>query len=532
MPIHRASLIRFACLTFLVGSVCFPVNQALAAEALHEVIDQQIQQNAGGAMAPAADDAEFLRRATLDLTGKIPTADAVRKFLDDKAPEKRTRLIDSLLASEDYPRRMRKAMTVMLLERRLKQADPGWNRYLEESFQANKPWNQLVAELLFPDDKPELAPAKQFLSVAGRQRDPHQQTQDVARLFLGRDILCSQCHDHPVVGDFAQSEYFGLFSYLQDKPEKASSTFESVFVPGEKTTGPRLPGLQEVSVPTFEKNQQEEAKAFRPRLLLARDLPTAENGLFVRNSVNRFWFLFMGRGLVHPLNLIHGDNPPSHPELLKALADDFVAHKFDVKHLIREIMLSATYQRSSQLPAGVMAVDCPPESYRVAIAKPLTPEQMAWSTMLATGNLERIKAAPVPEKSTFSQYDYINGRIESPPDNLPDTLNLFVDTFCNPPGEPEVDFTPSMEHSLFLSNERLVLDWLRPHPGNLVERLAKVNDDAQVAQELYLTVLSRMPGPADVELVREYLGASQNRTAALSDLAWALLTSAEFRLNH
>ncbi len=484
-------------------------------------------------LAPKSTDAEFLRRVYLDVVGKIPTAEQGQTFLKDQNPQKRTNLIEQLLASDGYPRRMRESLTAMLLERRLKEPDLAWNAYLEESLRANKPWDQLIAELLFPDDQPELAAAKQFLAVPGRQRDAHQQTRDVARLLLGRDILCSQCHDHPTVGDFAQNEYFGLFSYLQDKPEKAVNAFESVFVPGEKTTGPRLPDAVEVSIPTFEKSQAEEAKQYRPRLLLARDLPTADNRHFVRNSVNRFWFMLMGRGLVHPLSLIHKENPPSHPALLDALSKDFADHGFDIKHLVREILLSQAYQRSSKMPEGMDMADCPPESYRVAVAKPLSPEQMAWSTMIATGNLERIQAVPVPEKSTFSQYNYINGKIDEPPDNLFDTMKLFVDTFCNPPGEPEVDFAPSMEHSLFLSNERLILDWLRPHPGNLVERAAKIQDNRQVAELVYLSVLTRLPSEDDLALVNDFLTErSEDRTGAVGDLAWALLTSAEFRLNH
>src|SRR5690606_31107535 len=123
----------------------------------------------------------------------------------------------------------------------------------------------------------QLKPARKFFTVAGRDKNSHQLTQDVARLLLGRSIMCAQCHDHPSVTDYSQEEYFGLFAYLKDKPEQAKSEFESVFVPGKQETFPRLPGTPEVVIPTFTKEQADEAKAFRPRLLLARDLPTADN---------------------------------------------------------------------------------------------------------------------------------------------------------------------------------------------------------------------------------------------------------------
>ncbi len=523
----------FTWIAFCLACVGFAAK-ASAAE-LHQTIDQQIAKQAGGPLAGPADDAEFLRRVSIDLTGKLPTPAEARKFFADQDKAKRQKLIDRLLASEDFPRRMQEAFTAMLLERRVdkKIPDADWEKYLCDSFAANKPWNQLVSELLFVDEKDEkLKPASKFFLVAGRN-DENLKTEDVARLFLGRDITCSQCHDHPEVDDYSQDEYFGLFTYLKDKPDQATIEFESVFVPGKHTTGPRLPGGEEVKIPTFEKDQQEEAAKYRPRMLLARDLPTAQDKLFVRNSVNRFWFLMMGRGLVHPLNLHHEGNPPSHPELLDALAAEFVAHKFDVKWLLRQIALSQSYQRSSVLPEEVELKDAPPELYRVAIVKPLTPEQMAWCVVGASGNLDWLLKAPVPEKSDFSYYNYINGRVDRFPQNFPDVMALFVGVYGNPPGEAEVDFTPSMGHALFLMNDQGVLDWLRPKSGNLVERLSKLNDPAAVADELYISTLTRPPTEEETAEVADYLSQHKvRRIAALGELAWALIASAEFRMNH
>lgn len=528
--------IRELFLQAIVVCLCWTCFASTAdAVELHDQIDQEIARLAGGPVAGPADDGEFLRRVTIDLTGKIPTPAEARKFLADEDGAKRQKLIDRLLASEEYPRRMQEAFTAMLLERRAdtKIPDADWERYLQSSFAANKPWNQLVSELLFVDEKnEELKPASKFFLVAGR-KDMNLKTEDVARLFLGRNIMCAQCHDHPDVYDYKQNEYFGLFTYLKDKPAEATIEFESVFVPGKHTTGPRLPGAKEVEIPKFEKDQKEEAAKYLPRKLLARDLPTAENRLFVRNSVNRFWFLMMGRGLVHPLDLHHSDNPPSHPELLDALADGFIAHGFDVKWLLREIALSQSYQRSSLLPEGVELQDAPPHLYRVAVPKPLTPEQMGWCVAEASGNLEWLLKAPVPEKSDFSHYNYINGRVDKFPENFPDVMKLFVGVFSNPPGEAEVDFTPSMSHALFLMNERMILDWLKPRSGNLVERLTALDEAASVADELYVSVLTRRPTAEEVAEVAEYLGHFKDRrTEALGELVWALVSSAEFRTNH
>lgn len=505
------------------------------AQTLHEIIDREIEQSAAESFSLPADDAEFLRRISLDFAGMPPSAAEAREFLADQDPAKREKLLNCLLDSEAWPRRMQEVMTSMLLERRSDTniSDREWEKYLRESFAANKPWDKLVSELLFSEPSENSAPPNaKFFLVTGRN-DPQLITADVARIFLGRDIACAQCHDHPTVPDFTQADYFGLFTFLQETPDKGRTEFESVFLPGKKTTGPRLPGGPEVQIPSFEKSQAEEAKKYRPRLLLSAELPRAGDELFVRNSVNRFWFLLMGRGLVHPLQLHHSGNPPSHPALLMALADDFVQHEFDVKYLLREIALSRAYQRSSQLPTGLQPEDVPPESFRTAIQKPLLPEQMAWSVMQSTGVLAALLAAPVPEKSEFLYNNYINGRIENAPDNFPDAMALFVGVFANPPGEAEVEFSTSMGHALFLMNERLILNWLQPTPGTLVERVAKLTDQEQIAEELYLSILTRMPTAEEQGEVTMHLGQFPNRRVeSIGELAWALLASAEFRVNH
>ncbi len=527
---------------------------------LHEEIDRLIDARAGGLIAERSSDAEFLRRVYLDLAGTIPSADEVRNFLNETDPDKRTKLIDQLLAGPDYPRRMQQAMTVMLLERRAGQAisDQQWNNFLEKAFAANQPWNEFVRDLIAADGHDEQTRAAIRFFVDGGRSDHHQMTRDVARLFLGMDIQCAQCHDHPNVDDYLQDDYYGLYAFLQQSVSKTDQQqkkpflvenvatgkieFQSVFLPDDKrATGPHLPGGKETEIPQFEKGEElaEPPKdglpgvpKFRPRVLLASDLTSAGNDRFVRNSVNRFWFLMMGRGLVHPLDMMHSKNPPSHPELMDRLAQEFVSSGFDVKKLLREIALSAAYQRSSLLPGEIDARDVPAESYRVARPRSLSAEQMAFSILQATGNLRRVLETPVPETSTFTYNDYVNGRIP-PPENLPDVLTLFSATFGNPPGEAEVEFQPSVQQSLFLMNEQLVMHWLQPEAGNSIDRLSNISEPEAVADELYLSVLTRAPDEEEKAIVVAYLNErSDTRNDALGELAWSLLTSAEFRLNH
>lgn len=526
--------VRCAVVMTLCGLCHVGVSRA---ESLRDVIDREIERQAGGKLAPPADDAEFLRRVTLDLTGMPPTAAAARKFLQDADPGKREKLVDQLLGGKEFPRRMREVLTAMLLERRAdaKIPEPQWKGYLENAIAKNRPWNEVVAELIFsePDANKKLPAPARFFLVSGRN-DPHQKTQDVARLFLGRDIQCAQCHDHPHIEDFTQADYFGLYAFLQDSAAKARMEFESVFLPGKKTTGPRLPGGKELTIPTFTAKQAAEAKKHRPRLLLAKQLPATENPLFARNAVNRFWFLLIGRGLVHPLDMHTKSNPPSHPKLLAALAEHFVKSNYNLRQLIRELVLSKTYGRSSRLPEDVDPKSPPPlHAYRSAISRPLSPEQMAWSILQVTGNLERLRQAPAVKDSKFTYKDYLNGRIAQAPDNLADAMKLFVGVFGNPPGQPEDTFNPAMGHALFLMNERLILEWLTPAKSDLVRRLIKLDDSARLAEELYLSVLTRKPLPAETQEVADYLTQFRaRRPQAIAELAWALLCSAEFRSNH
>lgn len=528
------------------------------AQTLHERIDQAMAAKAGGKAAGPAGDAEFLRRAWLDFAGVIPTVEEAARFFADKDPSKRARAIDRLLAGAEYSRRMSQAVTVWLLERRDGQVvpDESWNQFLQESFAANKPWDQLVREVIAADGRDPKTRAAMRFFVDGGRHDLDVMTQDVARLLLGMNLHCAQCHDHPNVPDFKQEHYFGIYSYLKqskvqndksgkaffiERPAGEKSTFKSVFTQKTSNVGPKLPFGDEVVIPVPEKGQEfiEPAKdglpgvpKFRSRQVLAEKLTAPANERFTRTSVNYFWFLLMGRGLVHPLDLMHSKNPPSHPELFDALSAEFVKNRFDVKYLLREIALSQTYQRSSVLPEGLAARDAIPEKYLVANAKPLSAEQMAWSAMRATGNLERILAKPVPKASKFTYKDYVNGRLP-PPDNIGDVMSLFRATFGNPPGESEVEFSPSAGQSLFLMNEKLILDWLKPANGNLTARVLMLKDSSRITEELYLGILTRLPDQEEKATFTEYLAKhSQRRDAAVSELGWALLTSAEFRLNH
>ena len=350
--------------------------QIEAAEPLHVRIDRLVSTGQIGPMSPIVADAEFLRRVSLDLTGEIPTAAATRQFLDDTSEEKRSKLVDRLLASPRFARHMANVFDVMLMERRADKAVSAaeWQEYLRQSFAVNKPYNQLVQEILAADGvDPALRPAVKF--YLDREGEPNLLVRDVGRIFFGRDLQCAQCHDHPIIDTYFQADYYGLFAcfnrslvftdpkdkklYFAEKAE-GGVAFQSVFDHAAKgQTGPRLPGGLQLSEPTLlpgEEYTVKPADGVRPvpkysrRARLAAEATTGKNRAFNENIVNRLWAHLLGRGLVEPVDLHHADNPPSHPELLALLADEFVAMKFDVKAFLREVSLSETYQRSIDFP--------------------------------------------------------------------------------------------------------------------------------------------------------------------------------------
>jgi hypothetical protein len=498
--------------------------------------------------APLADDAEFLRRIYLDLTGTIPTPGEVREFLADASPAKRARVIDQLLESPGYVRRMAWFWDVTLLERRpdVKVPRAAWEAYLRAVVSANRPYDQFVRDMLTADGSTENnRPAAKF--YLERDLEPNLVTRDVARVFLGRNLQCAQCHDHPLVEDYTQDEYYGIQAFLnrsylfpnaQDPKaviaEKAEGdvTFVSVFDKARKqnTAAPRMRGRPPLAEPKLEKGKEYKvapAKNVRPvptysrREQLAQALTAAENPAFARTAVNRLWAMLLGRGLVHPLDWDHPENPPSHPELLDLLAREFVAHGYDVKWLLRQIALSATYQRSSAVPATAATV--PEDRYLVGLLKPLTPEQLAYALFEATGQTEADRATPPNQGPKPAQV--IAQAIDA---RLAPHLRQFRALFAARPGEPQDGFTATLDQTLFLKHGGTVRNLI----GTRVASLLKLTAPAAVAEELFLSILSRRPTAEETQDVAELLTRATDRKVALSELVWALLASTEFRFNH
>ena len=369
---------------YVLLAVGFAQKSAVQADDLLRTLIDQHLKPASGLIAARCSDAEFLRRVSLDLNGMPPTADEARAFLADPAANKHEQLVEKLLASPQFARHLASALDLMLMERRANThvtADE-WQAWLLKSVRENKPWNVLAREILMADgDDPNQRPAARF--TLDRASEPNLLTHDISRIFFGRDMQCAQCHDHPIVADYLQSDYHGLLAYVApgyalarkegDKQitlqaERAGSdlSFESVFVKGtQHRTGARMPDDTAIDEPFFLPGDEyqvapadnvKSVPKFSRRAKLAELATNGANHAFNQNIANRLWAHMFGRGLVHPLDLHHPDNPATDPELLQALGERFVAMNYNMQSFLREIALSETYQRSFDVPANLASV--------------------------------------------------------------------------------------------------------------------------------------------------------------------------------
>lgn len=344
-----------------------------ASTSLAEAIDTLVEQAAVGPLAEPCSDADFVRRVHLDLVGVIPTPEQVQAFLADEAPDRRTKLIDELLASRGFVRQMGLVFDAMLLER---DSPPGglsqpWQAWLRDSITAERPLDELLGDVVAAKGgDPSTEPAAAFLLARGAE--PVKMTRAVGRILFGRDLQCAQCHDHPLDDDIRQAEFHGLHAFVKrtslftaGKAQQLSEAavgevdFVSVFTDESvKAAWPQLPdGPPLIEEPVVEpgdgyatapSKSSRGVPEYSRRSALATRLADSET--FQRNLANRLWAVFFGQGLVHPLDGLGPENPASHPQVLDRLVEVLVEHDYQLRPIVRGIVTSAAYQRSVEPP--------------------------------------------------------------------------------------------------------------------------------------------------------------------------------------
>jgi hypothetical protein len=488
---------------------------AMAAR-IDELLDSRMRES-GVRPADLASDAEFIRRASLDLNGIIPSASEVSAFLRDDSADKYARLVDGLLANPRYATHLAQVWSKMLLPADAQTERPaevaGFTSWVRRRFAENIRYDVVVADLLTTTGNSNRGGAALFYTAAGLK--PEELAASTSRILLGVQIHCAQCHDHPF-DHWKQDDFWSFaafFARVQQAPGTQPPNVELVdAVSGEVN----VLGTDRVARPKYlgDEPPSEDADVNRRRQL-AIWLVSRDNPYFARVAVNRVWARLFARGLVHPVDDFGQHNPPSHPQLLDELAAYFLDSGCDLKEVFRAIAYSRAYRRSSQWPSEEASP--PPEFFARMQVKTLTPEQLYDCLIRATRTAEDAAASEPGQ----------------PP--MPNPRQQFIARFNMATSEP-TDFVAGIPQILALMNGGLTGRATDSTSGGLLQALdAPVFSDRERMEALFLSVLSRMPTDAERDKLVRYVaqgGESGNRRQALGDLLWAMLNSPEFILNY
>lgn len=479
-----------------------------------------------------ADDATFLRRVTLDLTGRIPTVQELDQFLADQSDGKRRKLIDQLIDGSEFSLHLGSVLDRMIQDRYAGNAE--FVDYLRRSIRDSKSWDAVFRELMLgPWDTNQQKPANRFLDKRAKTSDVL--AVDTARTFFGVDISCAKCHDHPLVDDWQQEHFYGMVAFFNrttggkgkigEKKEGevmflGSNGKEKVakvmFLSGEV--------LEDPTVATAESKGEKSKSLGRREKLVHVALEQKE--FFSRSIVNRLWEYYFGRGLVDPVDQMHSGNPSAVPGLLEWLAEDFANSGYDLQRLITALVNSRAYQLSSRWEQDAP----PPKAYLFAAARlrPLSQKQLAFSLLIGTGNGRFDSASDVERR--VERYSGVRGlqRIEQylTIENRAAELESSFD-------ERRTEFRSSVSEALFLSNNSAAQALIVATEKNLASQLGTKENTHDLVSHALRTVLGRSPNQVELDQLSEWFeNQKDDRPKAIENLIWALVTSAEFRFNH
>ncbi len=485
--------------------------------------------------SPAADDAEWLRRVYLDVVGHIPPVDVAEHFLASRDPHKRERLVDSLLDDLAYIRNWTAVWTNLLVGRSDSRDinRSALKKFLRESFARNRPWNEMVTEFISAEGNVEENGATNFL-LAHLNNSAMPATAITSRVFLGRQIACTQCHDHPF-NDWKQESFWAFNSFFHQtsvvrsehrdtrtgKMGPSVAGLETRPVGGETIFETRR-GVMQATVPRFEGVAVSTDANTNRRHELAKLMTSGDKPLIAEALVNRMWDHFFGCGFTRPVDDMGPHSPVSHPELLEHLSREFVASGYDTKQLIRWICLSDAYQRTSRFGKSNEQDDptsgTAPLFSRVYV-KAMTAEQLYDSLLLATG----------ADKTPLESGDHERRRHE--------WLQQFVHAFQTDENDESVTFESSITQALLMMNSELTQHALSLDRGTFLEKLIHNRDaETEKIKRLCLATLTRFPSPKEQQAIRRLVHegaiASARSAAGWQDALWAYLNSSEFILVH
>jgi hypothetical protein len=489
--------------------------------------------------SPAADEATFLRRVSLDLAGTLPDPAEAAAYLADPDPHKRAKLVDHLLDSPAYVDYWTQFLGELLQNRLERDGDKrgrkgvrGFSRWIREAVAENRPWDGIVRDILTARGPLSQVPAGGYYLVNRKAEDL---AEAATHAFLGTRIQCAKCHNHPLER-FTQDDYYGMAAFFTRVKLDGKNTDEGPAVDtgvpgrmgrrrGAKTDAQRVgitqPRTNEFLPPRpLDRSTLPLDAEDDPREQLADWMTSKANPLFPRAITNRVWKRFFAVGLVEPVDDLRATNPSTNEPLLKALSDDLVKHDFDLKHLMRTIVMSRTYALASD-PLPTNASDR--KFFSHYYPRRLPAEVLADALTQATG---------IPE--AFEGYA-VGLRAMQLPD--PKVQSYLLDTF----GRPERVTACACERSgevtmpqvLHLINGESLNRRIADGDGRLAHLLRSGKPDREIADALFLATLARHPTGEQWRAVESALsGSTDGREAVFRDLLWALINAKEFLFSH
>jgi hypothetical protein len=471
--------------------------------------------------SPVCDDATFLRRVTVDLCGRLPTVEETKSYLNDSRNDKRDRLVEQLLKSSDYPAYFAMKWGSILRNSNLAGADRtayAFHNWIKDQLARNRPYDEFVRGIVAASGEWADAPAINWFWQS-RDDQLHQVTADTAQVFLGLRLQCAKCHHHPYER-FSQDDYYGLAGFYTRLGRKSFGEPPPYFSSPNVTIGERHPVTGQPIEPKYldgpvAKFGPEED----PRQALVDWMARPDNPYFAKALVNRLWGHLFARGIVDQVDDLRETNPPSNPALLDALAQEFIAHKFDMQHLLRLMVTSRTYQLSS-LPTDHNQHDR--QNFARYYARRFPAEVTLDAVDQACG-----------VKSQFGNMSAEARAVDLPHENFG---SYFLDTFDRPRRvtgcECERSTGATLSQVLLLANSDELENKIS-QGNSRVDRMfkEKLSTPAMI-EELYLAAFARFPTPAEIIAAEAHLAKDGDPRKGIEDVLWSLVNSREFGFNH
>jgi hypothetical protein len=473
--------------------------------------------------SPLCADEDFFRRIHLDTLGTLPDPEEVRAFLKDLDPAKRSKAIDRVLKRPEFVDFWAlKWGDLLRINRDFLNERGMWSfhNWVRSCVRDNKPVDEMVRDIITAEGSTFTEGPANYYLVA---RTPADWAETTAQVFLGVRMQCAKCHHHPFE-KWSQDDYYGMSAFFVRLGTKGSQEF-GIFG-GErvvylKDAGEQTHPRKGSAVLPHPLDGPNLSDPFDRRVKLAEWLTDKANPYFARNLVNRFWGYYMGRGLVEPLDDLRATNPASNPELLDALARDFVEHKYDLKHLLRRIMNSRAYQLSARVTPGNKADALNVHNARFTVRR-LTAEQLADALDFATGTREKYKGLPLGTRA-----------IQLPD---PGVRSFLLDIFGRPSRqitcECERTVQPNIAQALHLLNGDFLTRKISDSKGRVARMFQAKRDVGEMVNELYLVALARLPQQDERARALELIAQAPTPREGVEDFLWALLNTREFLFNH